>query len=179
MNQTASNYGQALYDLARNEAISEAILSQLLALQTGIEAEPAYIRLLNTPTLSKQERCRILDDSFGGKVHPYVLNFLKILTEQGAMRHFCDCCRIFETLYNRDHGILVVTVVSSVALTEQQQTRLKEKLTSITGKQIQLRCRIDAAVLGGIRLDYDGKQMDDTLSARLEAMGKLLKNTVL
>ena len=179
MNQTASNYGQALYDLARDEAISEAILSQLLALQTGIEAEPAYIRLLSTPTLSKQERCRILYDSFGGKIHPYVLNFLKILTERGAMRHFCDCCRIFETLYNRDHGILVVTVVSSVALTEQQQTRLKEKLTSITGKQIQLRCRIDAAVLGGIRLDYDGKQMDDTLSARLEAMGKLLKNTVL
>lgn len=179
MNQTASNYGQALYDLAKDEAIAATVLSQLLALQTGIEAEPTFIRLLSTPTLSKQERCRIVDESFGGKVHPYVLNFLKILTERGAMRHFSDCCSAYETLYNRDHGILVVTVVSSLELTEQQQSNLQTKLSSLTGKHIRLRCRIDPAVLGGIRLDYDGKQVDDTLSARLDTIGKLLKNTVL
>lgn len=179
MNQTASNYAQALYDLAKDESISETVLSQLLVLKAGIEAEPTFIRLLSTPTLSKQARTQIIDDSFGGKVHPYVLNFLKILTERGAMRHFSDCCCAYETLYNRDHGILVVTVVSSLDLSEQQQVRLQQKLASITGKQIQLRCRIDPAVLGGIRLDYDGKQVDDTLSARLDAMGKLLKNTVL
>ena len=50
--------------------------------------------------MPKEERVRILDDSFRGKLHPYVLNFLKILTEKGYMRHFSDCCKAFEESYN-------------------------------------------------------------------------------
>ena len=34
-------------------------------------------------------------------------------------------------------------------------------------------------MLGGLRLSYDGKQVDGTVKNRLDAIGKLLKNTVL
>ena len=39
--------------------------------------------------------------------------------------------------------------------------------------------RVDPQVLGGVRLDYDGKRLDDTVSHRLDAVRRLLKNTVL
>jgi F0F1-type ATP synthase delta subunit len=38
---------------------------------------------------------------------------------------------------------------------------------------------VDAACIGGVRLDYDGKRVDGTVSNRLEKLGSLLKNTVL
>ena len=69
--------------------------------------------------------------------------------------------------------------MSAVALNAQQAEKLTAKLETITGKTIDLQCSVDAAVLGGLRLNYDGKQVDGTVKNRLDAIGKLLKNTVL
>ena len=179
MTQTGSIYGESLYSLAVEEKAEKAILDELLVLKQSFTAEPDFIRLLSAPNVSKAERCQILDQSFRGNVHPYVLNFMKILTEKGYMRHFADCCDAYKNCYNRDHGILVVTAVSAVALNEQQQTKLVQKLAGITGKTIELVNKVDPACYGGLRLSYDGKSIDDTVAHRLDALRNLLKNTVL
>ena len=179
MTQVGAVYGEALYDLASTEALDQEILQQLKVLDEAFGAEPDYLRLLASPNLSKPERCGVLDSSFQGKLHPYVLNFLKILTEKGYPKHFHDCVEAYRARYNEDHGILPVTAVTAVALSEEQARRLTEKLAGITGKHIDLQCRIDTGVLGGIRLDYSGKRLDDTVSHRLDALKNLLKNTVL
>ena len=179
MTNVAVVYAQALYDLAKDEGCSEPVLKELSALSESFAQESDFVRLLSAPNLTKEERCRILDDSFRGKVNPYVLNFLKILTEKGYMRHFADCCKEYRTAFNRDHGILDVCAVTAVPLTDDQTERLTQKLAKVTGKTIDLYNRIDPACLGGIRLDYDGKRVDDTVSHRLESISALLKNTVL
>ena len=179
MTQIGSVYGEALYSLTAEENLSSQVLEELSVLEQSFHAEPDFIRLLCTPNLSVQERCNILDDSFRSIVHPYVLNFLKILTEKGYMRHFFDCCKAFEESYNRDNGILPVTAITAVPLNPAQAEKLTAKLCHITGKQIKLLSRVDPQVLGGVRLDYDGKRLDDTVSHRLDAVRRQLKNTVL
>jgi F-type H+-transporting ATPase subunit delta len=179
MTEVGSVYGEALYDLALSEGLSQSILQELDILRQSFETEPGFIKLLGTPSLTKQERCQILDDSFRGKVHPYVLNFLKILTEKGYMRHFPHCCDAYRERYNRDNNILLVEAVTAIPLTPDQLERLTKKLIAITGKQIELRGRVDPNCLGGIRLDYDGKRLDDTVAHRLSAIRGVLKNTVL
>ena len=179
MTQVGSVYGEALYSLAFEEGLTSRIGEDLSVLAQSFRAEPDFIRLLCTPNLSVQERCNILDDSFRNKLHPYVLNFLKILTEKGYMRHFFDCCKAFEESYNRDNGILPVTAITAVSLNPAQVEKLTAKLCQITGKQVKLHNRVDPEVLGGVRLDYDGKRLDDTVSHRLDAVRGLLKNTVL
>lgn len=174
-----SVYGEALYDLAKAESLAQPILEELTALDGSFQQEPAFLRLLNTPTLSKQERCQILDESFRDKVHPYVLNFLKILMEKGYARYFSDCVSAYREHYNQDNGILPVTAVTAVSLSQDQTDRLTQKLASLTDKTIHLTNRVDPGVLGGIRLDYSGKRLDDTVSHRLQSIRDLLKNTVL
>ena len=78
-----------------------------------------------------------------------------------------------------DNGILPVTAITAVSLNPAQVEKLTAKLCQITGKQVKLHNRVDPEVLGGVRLDYDGKQLDDTVSHRLDAVRSLLKNTVL
>jgi len=179
MTQVGINYGQALYDLAAEEHLTEQVLQQLTGLQDAFAQEPEFVRLLASHGLSKEERCGILDDSFRGKIQPYVLNFMKILTEKGYIRHFSDCCKAYRDLYNQDHGILPVSAVTAVALTPEQEKKLKQKLGQITGKTIELKNRVDPTCLGGVRLDYDGKRVDGTVQNRLNAVRDLLKNTVL
>lgn len=179
MTQVGTVYAQALYSLAKEEECSQAILQELAVLRESIAKEPDFVRLLSAPNLPKEQRCAIVDESFRQKVHPYVLNFMKLLTEKGYMRYFADCCKAYRQAYNQDHGILEVTAVTAVALTADQSGRLTQKLSQVTGKVIDLINRVDPACLGGVRLDYDGKRLDDTVSHRLESIGSLLKNTVL
>ena len=179
MTQAGSVYGEALYSLALEENRTGRILEELNVLNQCLTDEPEFIRLLSSPNLSKQERCAVLDDSFRGKVHAYVLNFMKILTEKGYMKHFSDCCKAFENHYNLDNGILPVTAITAVALTGAQAEKLSEKLSRVTGKQVKLLQKVDPSVLGGVRLDYDGKRLDDTVSHRMDAIRGLLKDTVL
>ena len=180
MTEVGSVYGQALYDLAKSESLTKAIYEELQVLcHCFTVEEPTFLRLLSTPTLTKQERCQILDDSFRGKIQPYLLNFLKILTEKGYMRHFSDCYDAYRECYYEDNGILLVHAVTAVPLTPDQLERLTKKLIAITGKQIELRGRVDPNCLGGVRLDYDGKRLDDTVAHRLDAIRGVLKNTVL
>lgn len=179
MTEVGNVYGTSLYELAREEGLSDRILEQLAVLQESFRQTPEFIRLLSSPNLSKAERCSILDDSFRGKVHPYILNFLKILTEKNYSRYFFDCCEAYTDLYHQDHGILVVTAMTAVPLRPEQKEKLIQKLNQLTGKQISLRCRIDPKVYGGVRLDYDGKRLDDTVAHRLDAIRELLDKTVL
>ena len=179
MTEVGSVYGESLYELAKDESLGKVIGEQLAVLQESFRQEPDFIRLLSSPNLTKAERCQVLDDSFRGKVHPYVLNFLKILTEKGYMRHFSNCCDAYTARYDQDNGIVRVDAVSAVALSPEQTDKLTRKLNRITGKEIVLRNRINPAVLGGIRLDYDGQRLDDTVSHRLDAIRDLLNKTVL
>lgn len=179
MTDIVNVYGQAIYDLAKDEGLTDEILKQITVLDEGFSAEPAFLQLLCTPSIPKQERCQVLDDSLRGQVHPYVLNFLKILTEKGYMRHFSGCCRLFRQQYNKDNGILPVTAVTKLPLSDELRRRLVEKLSGVTGKTIALECRVDPECLGGVRLELDGIQVDGTVRHRLNEIHKLLKNTVL
>ena len=179
MTEVGNVYGEALYGLCAEEGISEQVLSELSVLETSFSQEPEYIRLLNSPALTKAERCNILDASFRGRVQPYLLNYLKILTEKGYMHHFSDCCNVYRACYNNDHNILSVTATTAQPLTKTQAKQLSQKLGVLTGKTVQLRNRIDEKVIGGVLLDYDGRRLDDTIANRMNSIRNLLKNTVL
>ena len=179
MTQVGSVYGEALYELASAEDLTKQILEEMRALCAGFREEPSFIRLLRSPNLAKQERIEIIDRCFASKVHVYLLNFLKILTEKGYIHHFDDCTAAFEQLFNRDHNILPVTAVTAVQMNPEQISALTAKLSGITGKSVVLRNRIDSSCIGGVRLDYDGLSLDDTVSARMASIRETLKNTVL
>lgn len=178
MSQIGTVYGQALYDLALEEGLTESILQQLQIVKSCLDEEPQYLELLSSAALSKAERCQLLQESMSA-LHPYLLNFLKILTEKGYMRRFADCQSTYQQCYYRDNNMLPVSAVTAIALSAQQSEKLQARLSELTGKTVLLSNKVDTSLLGGIRLDYDGKQIDDTIAHRLDSVRQLLKNTVL
>ena len=179
MTEIANVYGGALYDLAKDENLTEKIGDQLKTLDQAFVQEPAFIGLLSSASLTKPERVQVIEDSFRSNFHPYVLNFMKILTEKGYIRHFSGCCKVYRDRYNVDNGILPVTAVTAIPLSDALREKLADKLSTVTGQKIELTCKVDPDCLGGVRLDYDGKRLDDTVSHRLDSVRGLLKNTVL
>lgn len=179
MTQTASVYAQALYELCRDEGKDEQVLSELRVLGDVFSQNEDYLRLLSAPDLNKQERCRVLDEALGGRVDAYVLHFCKIMTERGYARYLPECCACYRELYQADHGIVQVTAVTALALSDGQKAKLQDKLSKITGKTVEINNLVDENCVGGVRLDYDGKRVDDTVKNRLDQMRAMLKNTTL
>ena len=170
MTETARMYGGSLYDLAAEEGLESRILEELDAAAALLRDDPEYLHLLSIPSIPKKERCGLLDQALRGQVHPYVLNFLKILCEKGTLRELPGCARAYRVRYNQAHGILEAVAVSAVPMTEQQTARLHEKLEAVTGRQIDLKTKVDPAVLGGIRLDLEGTELDGTVKNRLASL---------
>ena len=170
MTEIAKMYGGSLYDLAAEEGLEARILGELDEAAAIFKDDPAYLHLLSIPSIPKKERCALLDEAFRGQIHPYLLNFLKILCEKGTLRELPGCARAYRVRYNAAHGILEATAISAVALTKEQAARLQEKLEAVTGKQIDLKTKVDPAVLGGIRLDIEGTELDGTVQNRLASL---------
>lgn len=104
-----------------------------------------------------------------------MLNFVKILCEKGTLRELPGCARAFRVKYNQAHGILEATAVTAVPMSADQTARLHEKLEAVTGKTIDLRTKVDATVLGGIRLDIEGTELDGTVKTGWPACAAALQ----
>ena len=51
MTDAANVYGQALYELARDEGLALRILEELKVLRTSFAQEPGFVQLLASPTV--------------------------------------------------------------------------------------------------------------------------------
>ena len=56
---------------------------------------------------------------------------------------------------------------------------LWKELEKLTGKTIDLKTKVDPAVLGGIRLDIEGTELDGTVQNRLSALRRDIASVTL
>lgn len=182
MTRTAKLYGDALYELIRDEGAAadpKNVLDELDGVLAVFAENPDYLRLLSTASLAKDERCGLLDEAFRGKIAPYLLNFLKLLCEHGYLRQLKGCAQEYRLRYNEDNGILAATAVTAAPLTPILREKLIRKLEQTTGKQIDLKVKVDPRVLGGVRLEMEGRQLDGTVKNRIDQLRRQLNETVL
>jgi len=175
MSGLAGNYGSALYSAAMSENLTERVYNELTELEEAFSKEPQYLKLLSAANVAKEERLSLVDDCLGGKVHPYVLNFMKLLAEKSIATHYSDCVKAYRERYYLDNGIMPVTAVTAVPLSDSQSKRLTDKIATLSGKKVILTNKVDPGCLGGVKLSYDSKQIDGTVSHRLKEVSELLK----
>ena len=178
MTNTAVIYGDSLYDLCAEENLTGELLSQTGAVKDIFEDNPDYIRVLNEPSLPKADRLKLLDEAFGGKIHAYLLNFLKLLCEKGIIAEYCNCAKQYKKRYCRDNGIVEATVTSAVRLSEQQKEKLTARLEKISGKKVVLIEKIDDKFIARLKVDMDGKQYDGTVSERINTIRKAVLDII-
>ena len=174
MTHFAREDGDALYELAREEGLEEQCRERRKLTTDGLDARRDYVRLLCARNLEVAARISLLDEAFGGSLHPYLLNFMKLLTGRGAMDYFFECAEVYRTRFNEDHGIARATAVSAAPLTPEQTRALVQKLEKISGKRIELNTRVDASLIGGMQVDLEGRRYDNSIRTRLERMRRTL-----
>ena len=174
MTGLAREYGDGLYELAREEELRPMIHEQLMDIASLLRQEPDFIRLLCSRAVERKNRLKVVDDTFRDHVHPYVTNFMKLLVEKEHFDAFPLCCEWFHQRYNENYGIVEANVTSALPLTEAERSALRVKLSGISGKQVSLIETVDPAVIGGVRVEMEGRRYDNTIQDRLGRLRRSL-----
>ena len=171
-------YADALFQLAWDEGVDGIILTEFDKVRGLLDENPDYVRLLDAPNIPRQERVAVLDEALSGAVHPYLLSFLKLLSERCLCYYYRYAALRYRTCYNLAHGRIEAVATTAKPLRPDQLERLRLRLEEVTGKQVDMENRVDPSVLGGVCLEYECTELDGTLRQRLDGIGKTLSDTV-
>jgi len=174
MTDVSREYAVALYALAAERDQQKETAEALKEVAACFEEQPEFLELLSSPALPADQRTAAMEAAFGGRVPELVLSFLGVLCRSRHIRQFSACVTEYQALYREAGGIVAATATSAVALTEEQKDRLKKQLETKTGRTVELTCRVDPTLLGGLTVSVDGKVIDGSLKRRLREIKEVM-----
>ncbi len=171
-------YGKALFLITEEDSASDKVLADVKTADSLFKAHPDYVKLLDSPAVSKDERVGLVDKAFSG-LDERLLNLIKILTEKRMIRYFDKVAQAYYELYDESRGILRVEAVTAIPLTKEQSAAITKKLSLSLGKTVVLSNTVDKSILGGVKLRYSDVQLDGSVKTRLDKFEEALKQTVI
>ena len=174
----ANEYGRALFLITEEDGLSDKILNDVKTVERALNDNPDYVKLLDSPALSKEERVSLADTAFG-RMDERLRNLIKILTERRSVHLFHSAANEYYALYDASRGIERVEAITAVPLSEGQRKSLTLRLGKTLGKTVILSNTVDPSTLGGVKLRYSGVQIDGSVKTRLDGFEKALKDTVI
>ena len=91
MTRVSEEYASALFMLAFEEGVKAEVAESLEAVKRILNEYPEYTDLLAAPSIAFDEREKILDEAFDGRIHDYALHFVKLICQRGHIRELDEC----------------------------------------------------------------------------------------
>lgn len=167
MAQIEREYAEALFSLAAEEQAAEEYLQSLQTVKQLMADNPDYVEFLNSPAIPLSERLSSVDEAFESSMPEYVVSFLKLLCENGKVRLLSGCIDEFVKLAMEFSDRTFANVYSAVALSDEQKTAICIKLEKLTKKSIDPIYIIDESLIGGVKIEVNGKTFDGSIRHRL------------
>ncbi len=174
----AYEYGRALFMLGEEDSLTDVIREDAHTVRAAFGDNPDYIKLLDTPALTKDERLAAIDGSLG-TLNENLVNLIKILSGKHMAYLVPKVLDVFDALYDESRGIERVEAISAVAMSEAQIDKLTRRLAEKTGKTIIVKNKVDPSILGGIKVRYMGIQLDGSVKTRLDGFERALRDVII
>ena len=163
-------YARALFEIARAEGTLDEVEDELFRFARSFEASDELRTALTDEMIPAAKRQAIVEDLLGGKATSTTTQLVSMVVGSGRGR---DLPAIIDKLVARassSKNLEVAEVRSAVALTDDQQARLKAALANATGKQVTLKVVVDPTVLGGLVATVGDTVIDGTVRTRVEQL---------
>ncbi len=158
----ARRYARALLSSALKEGAAESVKKELSAL-AGLMKHGKYFNFFTSRSVRPDEKLEMFS-SFS----PLMKAFLRVVIDNKREEDICLISCEYAELLNLRNNILEATVSSRQPLTEEQMATIKRKLARGTGKKIDISCKADKSIIGGVKIKYGSKVIDGTVSGMLE-----------
>ncbi len=99
---------------------------------------------------------------------------LELIAENKRADLLLQILKEWQKLYYEKKSIVEVNVESVVALSAVQNKKIQQVLAKKLKKDIKMNNIINKDLLGGLRITFNGYEIDDSLSKKLEEIEKLI-----
>ena len=173
----AGRYGNALFELARDEKVVDAVKTDLDQFDALVAGNPDLTRLVRSPVFGADEQLKALTailDKAG--ITGLAANFLRVVTANRRLFAVRDMIRAFRALAARHKGEVTAEVTVAEKLSDANLDALKNALKSVTGgKDIDFDVKIEPAIIGGLIVKVGSRMVDSSLRTKLNAIKIAMK----
>ena len=165
----SKDYGDALFEEAMDKNVLSQWYEEIGALRTIFLENPDLAQFLNHPQIIKEEKKKVVEAIFSGKLSDGLLGFLVTVIEKGRQNDMIPICDYFTDRVKAYKKIGVVKVTSALPLSEDQKKRVEERLLETTGfVSLETEYAVDESLLGGLVIRIGDRVVDSSIKTRLE-----------
>ncbi|WP_339161104.1 F0F1 ATP synthase subunit delta [Siminovitchia sp. FSL W7-1587] len=170
----AQRYALALFQLAKEQNMSDQIVEELRTVKKVLVQNPGFIHLLQSPKLSVNKKRNLIKEVFQNASQS-VINTMMLLTDRHRENIILEVAEIFIKLLNEERGIAETVVYSVRPLTAEETKAISETFAPKVGKTaLNIENIIDSELLGGVKVRIGNRVFDGSLKGKLDRLERTL-----
>lgn len=163
------NYAKALFQIAASADLFEEFDIQLSMLLNILQKNPLIFKIIASATISRKEKKALLEKLLAKAwVCEDVKAFIFLLSARKQLHLLGDIIKVYQDLSLYERKTIKVKVASAVSLSEKEKARLRQRLSEMLDKKVQIIAQIQPDILGGFRLKIGSLLLDYSLRLNLE-----------
>ena len=172
----AGRYAVALFELAQDEGVLDAVAADLHGLRDMVEGSADLERLIRSPVLSREEQGRALAAlaeraGFG----ELTKRFLGVLAHKRRLFALPDIVEAYDAMLAEHKGEVGAEVVSAVPLSAAQLESVRRHLSAAVGQTVKLSTSVDPNLLGGLVVRLGSRMIDASIRTKVHQLELALK----
>ena len=171
MKSASLQYANALADIALAQGAAEPAAKQLAEFGAAY-AESAELRnFLASPAVGREAKHGVIEKILARLgASKIIRNFLFVIVDHRRTAIVPEIVERFQEVIRQRQGIAEAEVRSAVELNAAQKAEVAGMLARLTGKRVETRYALDAALLGGAVVRIGDTVYDGSLRHRLDKM---------
>ncbi len=174
---SARRYAEAVFELA-SETGSFDVWADDLRTIAAFASEPEVAGLLVSGRVPREEKLRLLSAGLEKQVGPLAWNLVRLLEQRGKMDLAREVQRVYQERYDDRRGVAHAVVTTAVPLADDERRAVAQRLSTLTGKQVDVTPVVDESIIGGIVARMGDELIDASTRSRLVALKRRLEGAV-
>lgn len=170
----ARRYATVLYDFASQRKELEQVNSDAQCIRDAFAEYRSSIEFLSSPIKKISEKKDFLVTVFKNSVTSTMMDFLLFVADKERISVIDDILRVFQSLYKKSLGIKQVDVVTASPLSAEKESSFTSLIEEKLGAKVDAKYSFDSALIGGMIITVDGKQLDCSVQRQLKEIEKSL-----
>jgi F-type H+-transporting ATPase subunit delta len=164
-------YANALADIALAQGAAEPAAKQLAEFGAAYGESAELRNFLASPAVGREAKHGVIEKILARLgASKIIRNFLFVIVDHRRTAIVPEMVRRFQEVIRQRQGIAAAEVRSAVELNAAQKAEVAGMLARLTGKRVETRYALDAALLGGAVVRIGDTVYDGSLRHRLDEM---------
>jgi F-type H+-transporting ATPase subunit delta len=172
----AGRYGTALFDLALEENVLDALKTDLDRFDALLAESADLARLVRSPVFSADEQAKALSAVLAkAGIGGLAAKFLAVLTSNRRLFAVRAIIGDFRKLVAQHKGEVTAEVTVAEKPSDAHLAAIKDTLKAVTQKDVQVEVKVDPAIIGGLVVKLGSRMVDTSLRTKLNALKHAMK----